>query len=126
MKGVNMEIIDIKTLHGHIFTCDKCSKIHFEFNQLAINFSSLSIIEDFYSYLNKLEGDEFERINNQSQYIRKIQIPFPNTSIKMVLSKADLKELKILMQMFIVDYRELEQKSQLIKKLSHISEKQLN
>ncbi|MGQ1786923.1 MULTISPECIES: DUF6686 family protein [unclassified Saccharicrinis] len=121
-----MEKIDIKTLHGHIFTCEKCNKFHFEFNQLAIDFSSLNILDNFYDYLNKLEGNEFEKINFNTLYHRKIHIPFPNTAIKMVLSQVDLKELKILISMFLKEYKTAEEESLMMKNLTHISEKQLN
>ncbi len=121
-----MEKIDTKSIHGHLFTCDKCNKFHFEFNQIAIDFSSISILENFHEYLTKLDGNEFEQINSHTQYIRKIHIPFPNTSIKMVLSQADLAELKVLVENFTKKYKTVEFETSMIKKLSQFSEKQLN
>jgi len=121
-----MKQLDIKTKHGHLFTCNKCNKFHFEFNQMAIDFSSLKIVENFYSYLKTIDGNEFERINRNTQYHRKIQIPFPNTTIKLVLSQTDLSEIKTLIENFISKYKKSEFENQMIKKLSQVSVKQLN
>lgn len=121
-----MENVRIKSQHGHFFSCNKCNKFHFEFNQIAIDFSTLKILENFQSYLMAIDGEDFEQINANSSYIRKIHIPFPNTAIKMVLSKADLKELKVLVTNFINDYKRAEEETRMIKNLSNISEGQLN
>lgn len=121
-----MERINIKSQHGHFFTCNKCNKFHFEFNQIAIDFSSLKILENFQNYLLEINGEEFEQLNTNTLYNRKIHIPFPNTSIKLVLSQADLNELKGLVSTFVHDYKSAEEESRMIKKLSHISNGQLN
>ncbi len=121
-----MEKIDIKTLNGHLFTCDKCSKFHFEFNQLAIDFTSIKVLEDFLNFFNKMDGEMFEKMNQATSYVRKIHVPFPNTSIKMVLSQTDLIELKVLVRTFINDYKAAEEENRAIRELSIISEKQLN
>ncbi len=121
-----MENVNIKTAHGHLFTCNRCNKIHFEFNQIAIDFSSIKTLESFLNYLKNIDYEEFEKINNNTHYIRKIHIPFPNTSIKMVLSQIDLKEITMLTSMFIKNYKMVENEEQMIKKLVEISERQLN
>lgn len=121
-----MEKVDIKTVHGHIFICDKCKKIHFEFNQIGINFSSINILNNFYTNLLSIDGEAFENINMSIDYIRKIHIPFPNTSIKMLLSLQDLEELKILLATFIQEYNKQEKEYKIIKELSRMSIKHLN
>ncbi|GAF02644.1 DUF6686 family protein [Saccharicrinis fermentans] len=121
-----MEKVDIRTIHGHLFTCDKCNKFHFEFNQIAIDFSTIQILDNFHDYLSKLQGDKFERLNRKTKYIRKIHIPFPNTAIKLVLSPTDLQELKTLIYRFIKEYKMIEEESIMIKKLTYISERQWN
>ncbi len=121
-----MENVKIKSKQGHFFTCHKCNKFHFEFNQIAIDFSTLKILENFQNYLMGINGEAFEQLNADTSYIRKIHIPFPNTAIKMVLSQADLKELKALVTAFINDYKRTEEEARMIKKLSYISDGQLN
>lgn len=121
-----MEKIDIRTLHGHLFTCSKCNKFHFEFNQFGIDFSSLNALTDFKEYLNELDADEFEQINKNSQYNRKIQIPFPNTSIKMLLSSMELKELVVLLSTFIHEYNIAVSENEAIRQLSKLSANQMN
>ena len=64
--------VDIKTYHGHIFTCNKCSKFHFEFNQLGIDFSKLDTLKDFGKYLNELNEDDALSYNESNNFIRKI------------------------------------------------------
>jgi hypothetical protein len=121
-----MEKINIKTLHGHLFTCGKCNKYHFEFNQFGIDFSSLNALNDFKDYLSELDSEEFERINQNSQYNRKIQIPFPNTSIKMLLSSMELKELIVLLATFIHEYNIAVTENEAIRQLSKLSANQMN
>ncbi|SMO66337.1 hypothetical protein SAMN06265379_104189 [Saccharicrinis carchari] len=121
-----MENINIKSQHGHLFTCNKCNKFHFEFNQIAIDFSSVKALENFQNYLIEINGEEFELLNIDTFYNRKIHIPFPNTAIKMVLSQNDLKELKVLVTNFINHYKRAQEDTRMLKNLSIISEKQLN
>lgn len=121
-----MKIIDIQSQQGHLFTCDKCAKLHFEFNQIAMDFSSLAKLESLYSYLSDIQGDDFEKLNSDTLYVRKIHIPFPNTSVKMVLSHNDLKELKVLLTKFVGEYKRVEEEDKMMKSLLHISDRQLN
>jgi hypothetical protein len=121
-----MERIDVKTLNGHIFTCEKCTKIHFEFNQLGIDFSSVDILTDFYRYMCQVDGDNIEKENKPSQYNKKIHIPFPNTTLKMVLSNFDLVELIVLVDTFIKEYNRQQKKYEVIRRLSKIKTDQLN
>lgn len=121
-----MEKIDIKTANGHLFTCNNCKKIHFEFNQISIDFSSINMVDKFYNHLTSIDGKIYESLNNSTGFNRKIHIPFPNTTIKMVLSSMDLEELKILLSTFIHDYKIEETETQFIRNLSKVSHKQLN
>ncbi|WP_068474216.1 DUF6686 family protein [Saccharicrinis aurantiacus] len=118
--------MDIKTLHGHIFTCSNCSKIHFEFNQFSMDFSNLDIVKDFKSYINQINAFKEEDKFRNNSYMKKIQIPFPRTSIKMVLSSIDLDELKILISTFVKDYEQELEEKKLLKKLSNIEKKNMN
>ncbi|TLX77490.1 hypothetical protein E9993_02310 [Labilibacter sediminis] len=121
-----MKEIGTKSVNGHMFTCSKCDKIHFEFNQIGIDFSSIDILRDFYNYLVKIDGVEFETLNKKTTYQRKIHIPFPNTAIKLLLSLNDLNELITLIHKFIHKYNLKVQKRVFMRKLSNISSKQLN
>jgi len=121
-----MEKIDIKTVNGHLFTCNSCNKIHFEFNQINIDFSSINIANNFFNHLSSIDGNLYESLNNETGFNRKIHIPFPNTTIKMVLSIMDLEELKILFSTFISNYKTQETEALFIKNLTTVSHKQLN
>lgn len=121
-----MEKVNVNTVNGHVFTCNNCKKIHFEFNQFGIDFSSIDIVKNFYKQLVSIDGRKFESLNESTGYNRKIHIPFPNTAIKMMLSSIDLEELKILLSTFIKDYESKEEESRFIRDLSKISSKQLN
>ncbi len=118
--------VDVKTLHGHLFTCNKCNKFHFEFNQIGIDFSSFEVIKNFHKYLEEVDGKQFESLNKETNYRRKIHIPFPKTAIKFTLDHTDLMELIILLSTFIEEYSE-ELKAQIfIRQLSEIKIGQLN
>lgn len=93
---------------------------------MAIDFSTIKILENFQDYLLGINGEVFEQFNANTSYVRRIHIPFPNTSIKMVLSQADLKELRVLVSTFVNDYKSAEEDSRMIKKLAYISDGQLN
>ncbi|MCW3804278.1 DUF6686 family protein [Plebeiibacterium marinum] len=121
-----MEKVDIKTLHGHLFTCESCNKFHFEYNQFGIDFPSLNSIENFRDYLSRINPDDFERANKETRYKRKIHIPFPNTAIKMLLAAIEIKELKVLLSTFIEEYKIAEEENKAIKYLSKLSNNQLN
>ncbi len=117
--------MDIKTLHGHIFTCSRCHKIHFEFNQLSIDFANLYLLNGFKSYLDQIDQNN-KYSNETQQYIRKIHIPFPRTNLKMVLTQNELKELIILIQTFVRRYRSELEKKDILKKLSAFTKIDLN
>ncbi len=118
--------VDIKTYHGHIFTCNKCSKFHFEFNQLGIDFSKLNTLKDFGKYLNELNEDDALNYNESNNFIRKIHILFPGTSLKLVLDSMDLKELRILVKTFVDEYESELKQAEFISKLTQIRKDQHN
>ncbi len=117
--------MDVKTLHGHIFTCAYCDKIHFEFNQLSIDFANLYLLSGFKSYLVQTEK-RYIGSRETNQFVRKIHIPFPNTNIKMVLNTPELKELIKLIEFFLNRYSSEIEKKELQKKLSILHKKDLN
>ncbi len=124
-QGLMIEV-DIKTYHGHIFTCNKCSKFHFEFNQVGIDFSKLDTLKDFEKYLNNIDFEYILKHNNDNNFIRKIHIPISGTSLKLLLDAMDLKELKILVKTFIEEYESELKQAEFINKLTHITKNLLN
>jgi len=124
-RGVMIEV-DIKTYHGHIFTCNKCNKFHFEFNQVGIDFSKLDTLKEFSKYLYDIDSDYILKHNDENNFIRKIHIPISGTSLKLMLDTKDLDELRILVKSFIEEYqRELKQ-AEFIYQLTHIRKDQHN
>ncbi len=118
--------VDIKTYRGHIFTCSKCSKIHFEFNQVGIDFSGLNALVKFGEYLNNIDADHIIQQNQQNKFTKKIHIPISGTSFKFLLDEMDLTELKILVKTFIEEYKAELKQAEFISKLTHITKDQRN
>ncbi len=118
--------VDIKTYHGHLFTCNKCNKFHFEFNQIGINFSTLDALKDFENYLEKIDSDLFVKQNQDNSYVRKIHIPVEGSSIKLLLHPKDLEEIIVLITMFIDEYETELKDVKFIQKLTNIRKDQHN
>ncbi len=121
-----MIIVDVYTTNGHLFTCNKCSKFHFEFNQIGIDFTNLDTIKEFQSYLKQVNNGDFESINKDSQYRKKIHIPFYKTAIKLLLDKNDLKELIYLIDTFLKKHQQKVENQELIRQLSNLKTIQFN
>ncbi len=118
--------VEVYTTNGHLFTCDKCNKFHFEFNQIGIDFATLDTVKEFQSYLNQVNNGNFEEINKDSQYKRKIHIPFYKTSIKLLLNKNDLKELIYLIDAFLKYFQQKTDDQKLMRQLSNFKTVQYN
>ncbi len=118
--------VNVKTEHGHLFSCTKCKKFHFEFNQLGIDFNSFKSIKDFNIYLSEITGELFEQANKSDLFHRKIHIPFQGTAIKMLLNNTDLQELKRLVEIFIRKYEKQLKQKEMMNQLSLIKSEQLN
>ncbi len=125
-KETVMIEVNVKTKHGHLFSCTKCKLFHFEFNQLGIDFSSFKAIKNFSNYLSEISGEMFEQANESTLYNRKIHIPFQGTAIKMLLNSSDLHELKRLVELFIRKYEKQVKQKELLNHLSLIKSEQRN
>lgn len=91
--------------HGQIFTCESCNKIHLEFMNTGIDFKNIKLLGEFYDYLNSLDVLEYERQNKDNLYHRKVIIPFPYTTVKLMLTAGETDELKLMIKQFLVHYK---------------------
>ena len=89
--------------NGHLFICGACRKIHLEFGNLAMDFQSKEKLQELLNFLNTVSANHFENevLSNNSR--RKILVPFANSSIKLLLSDMEIKELTELIQAFLHD-----------------------
>ncbi len=85
-----------KTKNGKVFLCSKCNEIHIEFNNLNFNFSDIEY-KHFSNYFLKLKLDEWERINKDSFYNKKIIIPIGHKNFNVILNREEFIELKQLL-----------------------------
>ncbi len=87
-----MEIIN-QTLHGRIIKCKNCKVIHIEFNNLNFNFK-----REEYDFFKKailgIDGEKWERVNENCIYRRKIMVPIGHKSFNILLNSEELQELK--------------------------------
>lgn len=84
-----------ETTNGRVFMCNKCDAIHIEYKNLNFNLSAKQY-KDYSAYIINLNGQEWERINKDSGFTRKIIIPTQDTSFNMMLTNTELTELKTL------------------------------
>ena len=84
-----------QTINGKVFKCDKCNTIHIEFKNLFFNFKGEDYME-FASYLDTLDGEEWEEKNKNTVMTRKIIIPIGNANVQILLNNDELNELKLL------------------------------
>lgn len=112
--------------YGQLFRCDSCNKIHLEFNNIGIDFYNIEILNDFKNYLGSIDASGFEFKNRKNHYRRKILIPFPNTTIKMLMTSGEIDELKKLIDSFVSENLKIGHTSKSIKKISSVSFKDLN
>jgi len=82
-----------RTQNGQVFRCSKCKAIHIEYKNLNFNFTDRQFSE-FAEYINSLDGEKWEEINQNSQFKRKIIIPTGNQIFRVLLSNEELNELK--------------------------------
>lgn len=85
-----------KTQNGIVFKCDKCNKIHFEYNNLNFLFTS----EQFYSfsdYILELDADYWENKNQHSPHNRKIFVPVGHKNLKLGFHTEEIEELQSLL-----------------------------
>lgn len=87
--------------NGQIFVCNQCKKIHLEFGNFSYDFTSETKLNDFLSYLEQLNGLHYEGLNKSSAYRRKVMVPIPDTSLKMLFTSGELDEIRNLIRDFI-------------------------
>jgi hypothetical protein len=90
-----MKIIN-RTTNGTVFRCNKCEKLHIEFNNLNFNFTS-SEYEYFVDFFRRLDEDFWESINTRSVYKRKIIVPIQHRNFMILMNSREVKEMKVLL-----------------------------
>lgn len=85
-----------KTQNGQIFRCSKRNAIHVEYKNLNFNFAEKQY-NQFVKYINDLDGKQWEAINENSQFKRKIIIPTGNQSFRVLFSNEELNEFRQLL-----------------------------
>ena len=88
--------------NGQLFFCGSCKKIHLEFGTIGFDFQSKEKLAELYKYLKTVNSNHLKLFESTtSQYRRTILIPFPNISVKMLLSDSELIELIQLIGSFL-------------------------
>jgi hypothetical protein len=82
-----------RTKNGLLFYCKSCDLIHLEFKNLNFNFSEKQMVK-FTGYIKNLNAREWERINKDSPFKRKIVVPISHDSFNFLLNGAELAELQ--------------------------------
>ncbi|KAF0153254.1 MAG: hypothetical protein FD143_331 [Ignavibacteria bacterium] len=84
------------TANGKIIICTNCNKIFLEFNNLFIKFTD-DEYHAFADYVGKIDGKYWHSKNARSVFSRKIIISVNSKNINVLLSIAELNELKTLL-----------------------------
>ena len=87
--------------NGQIFVCNQCQKIHLEFGNFSYDFTSEHKLNNFFGYLEQIDGLFYENQNQASAYRRKIMVPIPDTGLKVLFTSGELYEIKHLIRDFI-------------------------
>ena len=95
MKDIKPIIIR-QTDHGKVFKCSKCNLMHVEFKNLNFNFTTAQY-DHFASYIENLDGSEWEGLNKDSNYSRKIMIPIGHQNFNIILNVDELDEFNNLL-----------------------------
>lgn len=91
-----MQKVISQTENGKTFRCSSCNKIHIEFNNLNFNFDEEEF-ENFAGYIESLDGEYWESINQDSNYQRKIILKIGHQNVNMLFNIRELEELKHLL-----------------------------
>ncbi len=83
-----------RTENGHVFLCPSCNMIHFEYKNINYNFEDKEDYLHFTNYFLKLDGDHWERINEDICFKRKIIVPGGFPTFNLLLNNEELLELK--------------------------------
>ncbi len=87
--------------NGQLFICSSCRKIHLEFGNIAMDFTTTERLQELQQYLHTVNSNHFENEVLSNNYRRQIFIPFANTTIKLLLSDKEINELMGLIQAFL-------------------------
>ena len=88
--------IDNQTKNGIVVTCTDCKKYQVLFKNLNFNFTK-NEYDSFISYLNGIDGKEWEEEYKNSIYDKKIPIPTAQHNLLILLNSKELFELKKLL-----------------------------
>lgn len=89
-----MEVLS-RTKNGQVYICKKCNMIHIEYGNLNFNFSKKEF-EEFANYIINLDGAFWQDENKYAPFNRKIIIPIGHKNFNVLLSLAELNEMKSL------------------------------
>ncbi len=84
------------TPNGNLVFCTNCNKYHLEFGNLYFNFSA-SELKIFTEYINSIDGEYFDMLNQQAHSNRKILLPTKLKGTHFVLHLHELNEMKVLL-----------------------------
>ena len=87
--------------NGQLFICKSCQKIHLEFGNIGLDFKSDKSLKELSNYLKTVSKSQFKKENVAANYRRSILIPFPNTTVKALLSDVELEEIITLIGTFL-------------------------
>ena len=121
-----MSLASIQSANGQIFLCDKCDKIHVEFNGIGIDFTNQFHLQAFYRYLKSIDGEYYEKKNRNKTYRRKIIIPLPDSKGKLLFTNGELIEFRQLIFNFLGKADRFKQTLQISKDYSEIINPSLN
>jgi len=95
-----------ETNNGLLLKCTDCDIYQLVFNNLNFNFTS-NELTGFKSYLEEIDEDFWEEEYKHSIYDKKIPIPTLQTNFIILFDKRELQELRTLLRMEQVAYRNL-------------------
>ena len=95
MKDIKPNIIK-QTENGKVFKCSKCNLLHVEFKNLNFNLT-LAQYKHLADYIQNLNGSEWEDINSESNFSRKIMIPIGHQNINIMFNIDELAEFNSLL-----------------------------
>ena len=90
-----------ETNNGRVFMCGKCDALHVEYKNLNFNLTNKQF-NDFSTYLNDLDGMEWENRNADSTFTRKIIVPTQDPFFNVILNNNELRELRVLFACSII------------------------
>lgn len=87
-----------KTRNGKLTFCTKCNLNHLEFGNLYFSFTEEEL-HVFKEYVNSIDGEYFNAMNQNNSNNRKILLPTKLKGIQFALHLEELNELKTLLRL---------------------------